>query len=447
MSFRKNLKYLRKKKNLSQEDLAFKLGVSRQAVSKWESGAAYPETEKMITMCTLFDCTLDELIKEDIPELRSEEVKRYTFNDLVKEITDLIKRTSEMLSAMSGKFLFKFLFEIGILLVLILLLRIPFDYVRSLGYNIFFAIGGNISNVLSAVWRFVIEMIYFVTAVISFLYIYKIRFLDSSKAIVERYKEQGNVERKVEVVKYDFGVFSLLGKAFALFIKLCLSFFSLPIVFLMFFAVAGLVVVISWIFEGIFFFSLILLALSFLLFSTILLYIIYNFVVNRRSKWEKAFVLLLVSFLGFGISMGVGVLELKEFTFTNNEREYMVKDKEVEVFNMKDSFIVGDVWNTNVTYVEESSMSDSIRIEVSYYEDFRNIEIVEMDTKWITIQSKREDVPLSQAYDLLIRDLKDRTVHIEYGDLFNYDVVVYTSKENIEKLKRNIEEERNSYLY
>ena len=42
MGFHKNLEYLRKEKNISQEDLAFKLGVSRQAVLKWESGAAYP---------------------------------------------------------------------------------------------------------------------------------------------------------------------------------------------------------------------------------------------------------------------------------------------------------------------------------------------------------------------------------------------------------------------
>ena len=70
MSFHKNLEYLRKEKNISQEDLAFKLGVSRQAVLKWESGAAYPETAKMIAMCKIFDCTLDELFNEDMAELK-----------------------------------------------------------------------------------------------------------------------------------------------------------------------------------------------------------------------------------------------------------------------------------------------------------------------------------------------------------------------------------------
>ena len=48
MSFRKNLEYLRKSKKLSQEELANKLNISRQSVSKWESGATYPETEKIL---------------------------------------------------------------------------------------------------------------------------------------------------------------------------------------------------------------------------------------------------------------------------------------------------------------------------------------------------------------------------------------------------------------
>lgn len=66
MNFGENLQTLRKLKNYSQEDLADKLQVSRQAVSKWESGTGYPETEKLISICDLFDCSMDELIKGKI---------------------------------------------------------------------------------------------------------------------------------------------------------------------------------------------------------------------------------------------------------------------------------------------------------------------------------------------------------------------------------------------
>ena len=49
--FSKNLKKIRKENNLSQEQLADELGVSRQAISKWESAQAYPEMDKIISLC------------------------------------------------------------------------------------------------------------------------------------------------------------------------------------------------------------------------------------------------------------------------------------------------------------------------------------------------------------------------------------------------------------
>ena len=53
MNFGKNLQILRKMTNLTQENLAEKLDVSRQTVSKWEQNLAYPEIEKLIEVCEL----------------------------------------------------------------------------------------------------------------------------------------------------------------------------------------------------------------------------------------------------------------------------------------------------------------------------------------------------------------------------------------------------------
>lgn len=77
MSLSENLQNLRKIKNMSQEELAEKLNVSRQAVSKWESGNGYPETEKIITICDIFDCSMDELVKGKISEDIKSEKNNY----------------------------------------------------------------------------------------------------------------------------------------------------------------------------------------------------------------------------------------------------------------------------------------------------------------------------------------------------------------------------------
>lgn len=66
MKFSENLQKLRKEYGYSQEQLADELGVSRQAVSKWESGNSYPEMATLIAMTELFDTTMDELIEQEV---------------------------------------------------------------------------------------------------------------------------------------------------------------------------------------------------------------------------------------------------------------------------------------------------------------------------------------------------------------------------------------------
>jgi len=62
MKFNENLKYLRKKEGLTQEQLAEKLNVSRQAVTKWESGQALPDIVNLKEIAVLFGVTTDELL-------------------------------------------------------------------------------------------------------------------------------------------------------------------------------------------------------------------------------------------------------------------------------------------------------------------------------------------------------------------------------------------------
>lgn len=64
MTLGEKLAKLRKENNLTQEQLADTLGVSRQSISKWESNAAYPETDKLIHMSEMFRCSLDYLLKD-----------------------------------------------------------------------------------------------------------------------------------------------------------------------------------------------------------------------------------------------------------------------------------------------------------------------------------------------------------------------------------------------
>ncbi|MBQ9134747.1 MAG: helix-turn-helix transcriptional regulator [Lachnospiraceae bacterium] len=87
MSFGQNLQFLRKMNNkMTQEELAEKLNVSRQTISKWELDTVYPEMNKLIELCNLFSCSMDQLVREDIcindeaySDIRMEDVPAFRY--------------------------------------------------------------------------------------------------------------------------------------------------------------------------------------------------------------------------------------------------------------------------------------------------------------------------------------------------------------------------------
>ena len=71
MKFGENLYNLRKAAKMSQEKLAEKMEVSRQSVSKWENGESYPEMEKIMKLCGIFHCKINDLVHENMIDIDS----------------------------------------------------------------------------------------------------------------------------------------------------------------------------------------------------------------------------------------------------------------------------------------------------------------------------------------------------------------------------------------
>lgn len=76
MTFKEKLVKLRKLKGLTQDELASAIGVSRQAVYKWESGQSYPEVPKLIEMKLIFGISIDDLLDENYEVVLPEKKKR-----------------------------------------------------------------------------------------------------------------------------------------------------------------------------------------------------------------------------------------------------------------------------------------------------------------------------------------------------------------------------------
>ncbi len=117
MKFGDNLKLIRKSRKISQEELAEKLGVSRQSVSKWETGENYPSMQNIMSLCTIFKCQINELVHEDFVDInflddeikmsvakfkKDEQIKMKSITKLIYEISNIFKYISIIAIVIAG---------------------------------------------------------------------------------------------------------------------------------------------------------------------------------------------------------------------------------------------------------------------------------------------------------------------------------------------------------
>lgn len=100
IKFKDKLQILRKQNGMSQEKLAEKIGISRQAVAKWEVGQSYPDVEKLLTLSDLFKISIDRLIKDYDDENCSSECTKQLHYTNEREI-DFLCRAKK--SSYAGK--------------------------------------------------------------------------------------------------------------------------------------------------------------------------------------------------------------------------------------------------------------------------------------------------------------------------------------------------------
>lgn len=95
MKFGDNLKLIRKNKKMSQEELAEKVNVSRQSVSKWETGEAYPEMNNILELCKIFNCKINDLVHEDMSDISSLD------EEIVMKVAKLNEKKQKQVKALS----------------------------------------------------------------------------------------------------------------------------------------------------------------------------------------------------------------------------------------------------------------------------------------------------------------------------------------------------------
>ena len=440
-----NLKRIRKDNNLSQEQLAEKLGVSRQSVSKWENGEAYPEMDKVLQLCKMFNLNIDELLNQDIKEVNESKQSRINIDKYVGDFLDFITKTINLFSSMKFKDIIKCLSEqcfIGISILIVTL--ILGTLLGNLFHGVFFFIPHeyyySVYNLFSS--------IYFVFAFIVGLcimhHIFKIRYLDyfvieekeevteeKKEDIKEEVKEEKKVfERKKEKViirdpkDSKNGFISLLAKGILYMVKFFVLLFRISfsasligfvVAFVLSFVIAK---------SGLVFIGILLLLLGCIFINLVILNLIYNFLRSIKSKTKVMMFVFISSLILFGVGVGLTCLGTLDFEYINenNNPNYI---ETTEVIKMRDNYYIEHMYN--VEFIESSN--DDLKL-VFVHPDFYSVEcIISNDSIWFNDY----DVDGIKMINRVIDDFNDRKI-MEYG---YFKVKVYTNKDNINKLKEN----------
>ena len=202
MKFCDKLQKIRKENNITQEGLADKLSVSRQAVSKWESGTAYPDTEKLIQISKIFNVSLDELVNDNKDSSSIKKKKKFNFMETFDVISKFISKSFNMFWSMKFWEKCKCFFEMAILvLVIYLIAYVSNMIIVEIIRRIFMFLSGNIVSVICQLVDTLLYIAWIILGLVIVIRIFKTRYLDyyvviDDDSVKERVKEEPIKELK-----------------------------------------------------------------------------------------------------------------------------------------------------------------------------------------------------------------------------------------------------------
>lgn len=451
MNLADNLKKIRKEHNLSQEQLADKLGVSRQSVSKWESNLAYPEMDKVLQICKMFNLNIDELLNQDIKKINDSKQSKMNINKYIDDFLGFVTKTIDMFSSMKWKDKIKCILEQCFVVFLIF---ITFLIIGSFGNyvidNLFYFLPHNIYKIIYVIFKDLYIIVALILGIILFFHIFKTRYLDyyvivknnddnsssedinnddnyinnisDNKTIFLQKKKEKIIVRDPEVSGYRFisGLFKFLLFIIKLFVVWCGLIFC--------FSLIGLVILLvtSFMFikTGMLFLGALLILLSAIVINLIILDGIYSFIVNKKIKKRLLFISFICSLIGIGIGSGLCFIRCINY---NVEVDYGIKDE--EFIEMNDDMIIVNSWGKTLEFIEEDR--DDIRIEIYHSKFF---------TSYIEKNNKFIHLGIEEYYDNVMDIVRKEIVDINNNkivDYSSYKVRIYASSSNIDKIKNN----------
>lgn len=459
MKFGDKLIALRKKKGLSQEELAEKLGVSRQSVSKWESNNTYPETDKIVQICNIFECTMDDLINDNITDVESIERKnKNNINVMVDSFLDFITKTINMFSRMKFTSGFKCVIEMIIIALIMLTLGYLFVgfservlsgfYPFEKGMEVF---NGIIKSVLMLIWTII--------SFIVLVHVFKIRYLNYYDELINEEKVDAKDDKKKEEkskIKEDkkdriiirdentrpFAFLSVLSKIIIIFVKVFVFFFGLFFMFTLLMLAIFFIISLYFSFSNAIFIGSTIATLALLIINVIILMLIIGFIFDKKYNYKILLITFLTSIIVSGIGIGIFAIGIKDFKIVDNMNDILNLKSHSEEINYKDNMLITNsdnyYLNSSYKYEIDNNMEDG-KIKISEVYDDKYLRMdkdsrVEYKMNVLTIYGHKENT--INLISQVVKDLKNNIIRsYEFG--FS-DLKITANENTINKLMDNL---------
>jgi len=447
MKFNEKLACLRKEKHFSQEELAEQLSVSRQAVSKWESGTSYPEMDKLLLICKIFDCTLEELTSDkiNVNEIKDKEIKNV--NAVIDEILDTLSLTCNLFNGIGFFKGFKLVFKLFMIALFIgLALFIPIMVIEELGSTFFWKLG-EIGSLLMSLWRLVLGAVSIVVYVIIMYYVYKNVFLSKyefvsvdtnkdEKEIIEEPKEEIKNKKIIieSVSTKSSSILKYLSKICVFFTKFIIFLTLMPFIGMLICFAVLLTIDMYLILEGIIFYGVFLGLVACILLTLVIIIILSSWLGSKKVNFKLNLIVFILSLVLGGVASGILTLEITEFNYYDEAPNEILN---TEIINIKyeEDLVIRSYYANEINYVIDNSIKDN-NIEISYthYKDFTKIETSKNDKIYYIALYYNE---FNKKYlDIILDNLKDKELY-DYEQLNNLSITIKANKNIISKLKEN----------
>ena len=405
--------------------------------------------------------TEEEAVKElgDLNEISSDLLGAYKvkqkgsnyLNKFIDKVSQIFDKVLNELSTKSGKDILKFVVEICLIILLICIFKIPFIFIKDLGWNIFSTLSYPISNTFYSIWSFIIELSYFILAIILFIKIIQKRYFEGiSEKIVADLEEQDVKKNKKKIKKETIEasqtkeIREVTPKKHSIIdmvINICILFLKVIVTMCLFgvicylIGMAFLIVIgIYLLIKGITYFGIFILFIALFLGGVLLLQLGTYFIFNKKVKGGHILAELITIILLTGIGLSISTIEIANTEIIYNSPYEKTKTTTKELSISEDLALYG-----NYNIIIDNTLTDTIKIEYTY-PDINNVEVdIDLsyyDNGYYLDYNIRNLSWNKNFFDEFIENLKDKKIYI---NPFEIEKNVYMSLNTQELLFKNKE--------